>query len=61
MIVILQDCIDCKYCRKGVRAFFIKYKLDYTNFLMNGIESDILIELNDSMATKVVENARGRK
>lgn len=61
MIVTLQDCTEVLYCRKGIRAFFKKYKLDYSDFVANGIEEEKLLALNDSMANKVLESARGRK
>ena len=61
MIITLQDCRNSYYCSKGVRAFFDKYGLDYTAFLKNGIDSAIILDLNDSMGNKVVETARGRK
>jgi len=61
MIITLRDCTDLKYCRKGIRLFFKKYNLDYSEFVANGIEAEELLALNDSMANKVVENARGRR
>ena len=66
MLVTLNDAIATfsnkpKYCRKGIRAFCDKYGLDYQNFRNNGIDSQILIDLNDSMGLQVVEVARGRK
>ncbi len=61
MIITLQDCRECHYCSKGIRLFFIKYNLDYSSFLRNGIKAEILLSLNDSMANKVVEVVRGRK
>lgn len=61
MIITLQDCRAVLYCTKGVRLFCKKYEIDYTDFLHNGIDSEELLKLNDSMANKVVEVARGRK
>lgn len=55
MIITLVDCVNVLYCRKGVRAFFDKYNLDYNDFRKNGIDSAILAKLNDSMANKVIE------
>ncbi len=67
MLVTLQDATSAmhstkpKYCRKGIRLFFAKYDLDYNDFRMNGIEEELLLETNDSMAIKVVEVAHGRR
>ncbi len=51
----------CKYCSRGTRAFFNKYKLDYAEYLKNGIDEEILLKTGDSMAKRVVEYAHGRK
>ena len=61
MIIVLADCRKVFYCSKGIRVFCKKYKLDYIDFLKNGIEADKLLELNDSMANKIVEIKRGIK
>lgn len=66
MLITLQDATEAipgksKYCRKGIRLFFEKYKLDYNDFRMNGIDAKILIGLGDSMGLKAVEVARGRQ
>ena len=60
MIIRLADCRKVLYCSKGIRMFFAKYNLDYSDFLRNGIEAEELLALNDSMANKVVEAKRGR-
>lgn len=60
MIITRTDCHEVFYCSKGIRRFFIKYGLDYSDFLKNGIEADKLSALNDSMADKVLEAKRGR-
>ena len=61
MIVTLMDGRNCGYCITGMRLFFRKYNLDFRDFMKNGIEASVLLELNDSMANKVVEAAHGRK
>ncbi len=66
MLVTLQDATNGyrgkpQYCRKGIRIFCKKYNLDYDDFRKNGIDSQILININDSMGLKAVEVARGRK
>ena len=48
------------FCRKGIRLFCEKYDLDYNDFRHNGIDAQILIDLNDSMGLQAVEVARGR-
>lgn len=50
-----------QFCKKGIRAFFKKYNLDYHKFCKEGIDAEELIATNDSMAMQVVEVARGRQ
>ena len=59
MRITLSDCTRVTYCHKGVRLFCKKYKIDYIDFLKNGIEAEELLALNDSMANKIVETKRG--
>lgn len=52
-----------KYCSRGVREFFSKYGLDYSDFLRNGISAEKLLRVsnNDAMVAKAVEVANGWK
>lgn len=63
VIVRMEHCRELHYCARGVRELFVRYNLDYTNFLNNGINSDKLLEAtsNDGMALAAVEVARGRE
>lgn len=51
----------CGYCAAGVRDYFARFGIDYTAFIMNGIDADDLLRLtnNDALAQEVVEVARG--
>lgn len=60
MIIKPQHVRNVLFCFKGTRAFFAKYDLDYSDFLKNGIDEQKLLDLNDSMADKVVRAAHGR-
>lgn len=63
VIVRMEHCRELRYCARGVRELFVRYNLDYTDFLNNGINSDKLLEAtsNDGMALAAVEVARGRE
>lgn len=61
MVIRPQHVRDVLFCFKGTRTFFAKYNLDYSDFLKNGIDEQKLLDLNDSMANKVVRAAHGRK
>lgn len=57
-IVYMSHLRSLKYCSKGVRKFFIKYELDFNDFLKNGIDEETLKKTNDAMAFKAIEKAK---
>lgn len=59
--VTMADVRAAKMCAKGARAFFNRHGLDWSDFLHNGIDAEILAEINDAMSNKVIEVARGRQ
>ena len=61
VIVYQKDMRALRYCSRGVRAFFKRHELDYSDFLKNGIPAEQLEETGDAMALAVVEVARGRE
>lgn len=48
------------YCNKGGKLLCKKYNLDWNKFILQGVEESVLLELDEAMATKVVEHAHGR-
>ncbi len=61
VIVTMHDLRKLRYCSKGARAFFIRNGLDWNDFLKNGIPASRLAQLDDVMATKAIEAARGKQ
>lgn len=61
MIVTLQDARALRYCSRGIRQFFARHGLDYSDFLRNGIPARDLRATGDAMALKVIEVAHGRR
>jgi hypothetical protein len=47
-------------CARGTRAWFKKYNLDYSDFLKNGIDEEVLLSTGDAFAVAVVEQAHGK-
>lgn len=45
-------------CSRGARAFFERHGLDWTKFLEEGLDAEILEATEDAMALQVVEIAR---
>ncbi|OCG15999.1 hypothetical protein A9G24_01245 [Gilliamella sp. App6-5] len=60
LIVKREDLIAARQCSSGGRAFFKRHGLDWSDFLKNGIDAEILIKINDVMANQVIEQARRR-
>lgn len=60
MIIRMNDLRLCGICIDGARSFWDTHNLDWVDFLINGIDSDILLRLNDHMATEAVEKTEGR-
>lgn len=60
VIVTLKDVRAAKMCAKGAREFFKRHNLDWSAFVKDGIDSEILEMTGDAMALKVVEVARAR-
>lgn len=63
VIVKMEHMRSLRYCSRGVREFFARYGLDYSDFLQNGISGEKLLSAsdNDAMAAAVVEVAHGRQ
>ena len=49
------------FCSRGVRRWFKHYGLDYSDFLKNGIDEEVLLKTNDPMAVAAVEQAHGKQ
>jgi hypothetical protein len=58
--VTMADARACKMCARGARAFFRRHGLDWSQFIREGVESDVLVSTGDAMAPKVVEHAKRR-
>ena len=62
MRIYMSDLRKSKMCARGSRAFFLSQGWDWSTFLENGIDIEIVEEINDAMAQQVVEYVKnGRK
>ena len=62
MRIYMSDLRKAKMCARGSRAFFLSQGWDWTAFLENGIDIEIVEQTNDAMAQQVVEYVKnGRK
>jgi hypothetical protein len=58
IVIVKMHHVRQLHCSRGAREFCKQNNLDWTSFLNNGIESDILERTNDYMALQVVEIAK---
>ena len=49
---------NAKICPPGARQFANKHNIDWQDFLMNGIDADVLLAMNDARVNHIVEVAR---
>lgn len=49
------------FCARGIRRWFHEHNLDYSDFLKNGIDEEVLLNSGDPMAIAVVEQAHGKQ
>ncbi|MEM8493221.1 MAG: hypothetical protein AAF756_20580 [Pseudomonadota bacterium] len=61
MNITMRDVREAKMCSKGAREFFEKHGLSWPDFLENGVPVEAIEAIDDAMANKVVEVARGRQ
>ena len=61
--VTVEDARKLGYCAPGLRIFFARYGLNYSDFVFNGIDSaELLLKTdNNVMALKAVEAANERE
>lgn len=60
LIITMRDMRRVQFCSGGVRAFFERNDLNWSDFLRNGISADKLAATGDALALKVIEAARER-
>jgi len=58
--VTMADVRACKMCARGARAFFRRHGLDWSQFIREGIDAEVLMATGDAMAMRVVEHAKRR-
>lgn len=59
MIITLEHVKKAGMCAKGAREFFKNNNLiEWSSFIENGIDSEVLIKSGDAMALQVVEVAK---
>ena len=55
MKIYMSDIRKAGMCARGSRAFFLAQGWDWSTFLENGIDIEIVEQTNDAMAQQVVE------
>lgn len=57
MIVLHEHAKQMGYCNVGLRKWFASRDVSFSEFRLNGVSSDWLLQQNDAMATRLVEYA----
>ena len=58
--VTLQDLRSARYCRAGVRPWFLRHGLDWQDFLVHGIAAEHLRATGDALVEPVIAAAMAR-
>lgn len=58
MIVERSHLDDLGYCARGARRWFARMNLDWSAFVREGIDAEILLATGDAMAVRLVEHVR---
>jgi hypothetical protein len=58
VIVTMKHVRAARYCSRAPRAWFAQQGLSWSDFLANGIASNVLEDTGDGLALKVVEIAK---
>ena len=61
MIITVTDLRQSSICLAGARGWWRRRNLNWHDFLKNGINDQVLLDLDDAQATRVVEEAHGRR
>lgn len=58
MIIVRSHLDELGYCARGARRWFASMGLDWADFVMRGIDAEILLATGDAMAMRLVEHVR---
>lgn len=63
VVVRIEHCRKLLYCSRGIRELLARYGFDYSDFLVNGVDAQALLEASnyDAMVLAAVEVARGEE
>lgn len=58
-IVTHRHARELGYCNRGLRAWFAREGLDWTDFVKHGIDADVLRQRDNAMAERAIARAEG--
>lgn len=61
MRIFIHHIRGSRICLSGARHWWKEHNLDWTDFLNNGIEEEVLLKTGDAHARRVVEYAHGQQ
>lgn len=61
ILVWPSDLGSLGYCHRGARAWFARHELDWSDFVQNGVDIEILDSIDDAMAARLTAFVRGQR
>jgi hypothetical protein len=61
MRITINDVRAAGHCVAGARDWFTSYGLDFRDFIKNGIDADVIAEINDAYGNQVIERKLERE
>lgn len=56
--VFMRHVRAARICKPGSRWFFMRHRLDWRDFLANGIAGETLVEINNPIALRALAKAQ---
>lgn len=61
LIITFKDVLDCGHCITGTKRWFSDHRLEFRDFVKNGIPAKVFIEHGDHLAQDVVDRVMAKK
>lgn len=60
-IITINDIRSTGHCVRGIKRWFDANRLDFVDFMVNGIEAQKLLDTGDALGIQVVEKVRAAR
>lgn len=59
--VTVTDLRAARYCFRGVRPWFVRHGLSWSEFVTEGLEAEVLLATGDALVRPVIQAAEERE